>query len=125
MFINSKDQVTSPFTQPLGETVYELVGSSPTSGSAHLHSLAHILIPPGKSSSAHYHKVAEETYYILSGQGRMLVDRQVYTLLPGQACLIRAPEVHQIFNDGMVDLEFLAVCAPAWTPDDSFLAGES
>jgi mannose-6-phosphate isomerase-like protein (cupin superfamily) len=125
MFINSKDNITQPLTQPLGETVFELVGSAAHSGSARLHSVAHILIPPGKSSSAHYHKYAEETYYILSGQGRMLVDGQEYSLSPGQACLIHAPEMHQIFNDGMVDLEFLAVCAPAWTPDDSFLAGES
>lgn len=125
MFINSKDNITQPLTQPLGETVFELVGSAARSGNARLHSLAHILIPPGNSSSAHYHKVAEETYYILSGRGRMLVDGQEYSLSPGQACLIRAPEMHQIFNAGEVDLEFLAVCAPAWTPDDSFLAGES
>ena len=125
MFINSKDQITIPLTQPLGETVFELVGSSPKSGDARLHSLAHILIPPGKSSSAHYHKVAEETYYILKGQGRMLVDGREYILTPGQACLVCAPEVHQIFNDGDIDLEFLAVCAPAWTPDDSFPADES
>ena len=125
MFINSKDQILTPFTQPLGESVFELIGSSPKSGDARLHSLAHILIPPGKCSSKHYHKVAEETYYILKGQGRMVVDEREYTLTPGQACLICAPEVHQIFNDGTVDLEFLAVCAPAWTPDDSFLAEES
>ena len=55
----------------------------------------------------------------------MLVDGQVYLLSPGQACLICPPQVHQIFNDGSIDLEFLAVCAPAWTPHDSFLADES
>ena len=125
MYINSKDQITSPLTQPLGETVFELIGHSPQSGNAHLHSLAHILIPPGKCSSKHYHKVAEETYYILAGRGRMIVDEKEYILSPGQACLICAPEVHQIFNDGTVDLEFLAVCAPAWTPDDSFLPSDS
>jgi len=125
MFINSIEQIPSPLTQPLGETVFELVGSSPLSGNARLHSLAHIRIPPGKSSSKHYHKVAEETYYILAGQGRMVVDGWEYTLSPGQACLICAPEVHQIFNDGTVNLEFLAICAPAWTSGDSFPVQES
>ena len=120
MFINSKRLVTSPLTQPLGESVYELIGSSPKSGNAHLHSLAHILIPPGKSSSKHYHKISEETYYILSGQGQMIVNGKEYKLSSGQACLIHATEVHQIFNNGTVDLEFLAVCVPAWTPDDSY-----
>jgi mannose-6-phosphate isomerase-like protein (cupin superfamily) len=125
MFIHSKDQISRPLVQPLGERVFELVGSLPDSGSARLHSLAHILIPPGKSSASHFHKHAEETYYILAGQARMIVDGQEYTLTPGQACLICAPEVHQIFNDGSVDLEFLAVCAPAWTPEDSFSPGVS
>lgn len=123
MFINSKNLVTLPLTQPLGECVFELIGSSPKSGDAHLHSLAHILIPPGKSSAKHFHKISEETYYILSGQGHMVVDGAEYTLSPGQACLIHPTEVHQIFNYGTVDLEFLAVCAPAWTPDDSYAAG--
>jgi mannose-6-phosphate isomerase-like protein (cupin superfamily) len=122
MFINSKDQILTPLSQPLGERVYELVGGSPKSGEAKMHSLAHILIPPGKSSARHFHKVAEETYYILAGQGRMIVDGRETTLSPGQACLICAPEVHQILNDSAVNLEFLAVCAPAWTPDDSFAA---
>lgn len=125
MFINSKEQITSPLSQPLGESVFELVGNSPQSGSARLHSLAHILIPPGKCSSRHYHKISEETYYILAGEGRMVMDGKETTLRPGQACLIRAPEVHQIFNDGTEDLEFLAVCAPAWSPEDSFPAEES
>lgn len=125
MFINTKSEISSPLTQPLGETVFELIGSSPTSGNARLHSLAHILIPPGKSSSQHYHNVAEETYYILAGQGRMIVDGKEFTLSPGQACLICAPEVHQIFNDSDIDLEFLAICAPAWTPSDSFFNEEA
>lgn len=122
MFINQRDKVISPLTQPLGETVFELVGASAHSGDARLHSLAYILIPPGSCSSAHYHKHSEESYYILAGQGRMVVDGQTYTLSPGQVCLICPPEVHQIFNDGAVDLEFLAVCAPAWSPGDSFKA---
>jgi mannose-6-phosphate isomerase-like protein (cupin superfamily) len=122
MFIQSKDQILNPLAQPLGERVFELVGSSPRSGNARLHSLAHILIPPGKSSARHYHKVSEETYYILAGQGRIVVDERETTLSPGQACLIVAPEVHQIFNDGEGDLEFLAVCAPAWSAEDSFPA---
>jgi mannose-6-phosphate isomerase-like protein (cupin superfamily) len=122
MFIHAKDQIQLPFTQPLGERVFELIGNSPESGEARLHSLAHIVIPAGKSSARHYHKTSEETYYILAGEGRMVVDGKEFTLQPGQACLIVAPEVHQIFNDGEVDLEFLAICAPAWSPDDSFPA---
>jgi mannose-6-phosphate isomerase-like protein (cupin superfamily) len=49
----------------------------------------------------------------------MVVDGQSFQLSPGQACFIQPPERHQIFNVGDGNLEFIAVCAPTWTPDDS------
>lgn len=114
-----KDQITHPFVAPHGEIVYELLGRA-AAHKASLHSLAHILLPPGKASLRHHHLVSEESYYILKGQARMCVDGQEYTLGPGEACLILPPQVHQIFNIADEDLEFLAVCAPAWQPGDSY-----
>jgi mannose-6-phosphate isomerase-like protein (cupin superfamily) len=119
MHIASKADVKQPIESPLGEIVHELVGASEESGGAGKHSLALVTIPPGKSSARHYHPVAEETYYILRGVARMVVDGRSFRLSPGQACFIQPPEQHQIFNAGDGDLEFIAVCAPAWTPDDS------
>ena len=52
----------------------------------------------------------------------MIIDNHEFTLLPGQACLIMPDEVHQIFNDEVIDLEFLAISAPAWTENDHFEA---
>ena len=49
----------------------------------------------------------------------MLVNGKELRLVPGDALLIHSFETHQIFNDGDKDLEFIAVCAPAWTPDNS------
>ena len=110
--------------QPLetvsGEIVYELVGKAADDGINPNHSLARIVIPPGKSSSLHFHKVTEETYFILQGEGHMEINQQNFTLLPGQACLIEVEEIHRIKNDGEGDLVFLAFCAPAWVPEDSF-----
>ena len=121
MYITSKADIT-PQANPSGETVFELVGRPTAHGGATQHSLAHIVIAPGKASTRHYHKVSEETYYLLGGTGEMVVNGQNFTLRPGQACLIQIGEMHQIFNPGQSDLEFLAVCAPAWTPADSFEA---
>jgi mannose-6-phosphate isomerase-like protein (cupin superfamily) len=111
---------TSPLQSPHGEIVYELTGRAPEHGGATAHSLAHIVIPPGKASLLHYHKICEETYYLLQGQARMVLDGQTFTASPGEAILILPSQRHQIFNDGATDLEFLAICAPAWHPDDSF-----
>ena len=122
MRIASKRDVKEPVRQPQGETVYELIGASGGAGGASKHSFALVIIPSGKSSVNHHHLVSEETYYILRGTARMVVDGQAFVLTPGQACLIQHPEWHQIFNVGDDDLEFIAVCAPPWTPDDSVFA---
>lgn len=109
---------TTPFTNPQGEIIRELIGSAAEHGGAALHSLAYVTLPPGAASVAHYHNTAEETYYMLKGQARLVLDGQAYRLEPGQACLIQPGEVHQIFNETSEAVEFLAVCAPPWTAED-------
>ena len=124
MRVVRKEEISNPLRNPGGEEIYEMIGSLPEIGGAIHHSLVHVVIPPGKSSQAHYHKVSEETYYILKGVGLMSVDAKTFRLHPGQACLINPLETHQISNEGEDDLEFLTVSAPAWTPDDSFFIPE-
>lgn len=119
MRITTKAEIT-PLVNPGWETVFELIGRAAEHGGAAGHSLAHIVVAPGKSCSRHFHKVSEETYYVLRGAGEMVVNGKSFTLTTGQACLIEPGETHQIFNHGDADLEFLAVCAPAWAPGDSF-----
>ena len=112
------NEITDPFVTPSGEVIYELIGKG--SGRQPNHSLAQIVIPSGKSSEPHYHKVSQETYFILEGEGQMDVDGEKFTLKPGQACHIEPEEIHQIKNQGEDDLVFLAVCVPSWVPEDSF-----
>jgi mannose-6-phosphate isomerase-like protein (cupin superfamily) len=118
MHINSVNQVI-PIHNPSGEVIHELVGKLAEHGGASLHSLAHVTIPPGKSSDAHYHRHCEETYYILKGEAHMVIDGQDISLTPGQTCLILPGEMHQVFNHAEEDLAFLVVCSPPWTPSDS------
>ncbi len=118
MYTTSKGLV-NPLTSPGGEIVFELIGRAAEHGGAR-HSLAHIAIASGGASTRHYHKVTEETYYILCGVATMAIDDQIFALGPGDTCLIQPGEVHQISNPGGDDVEFLAVCAPAWAPGDSF-----
>ncbi len=124
MRVIRKEDISNSIKNPRGEEIYEMIGHSPETGGTIHHSLVHVVIPPGKSSHAHYHKVSEETYYILKGVGLMILDAKALRLQPGQACLIKPFEIHQIFNEGEGNLEFLTVCAPAWTPDDSFFTTE-
>jgi mannose-6-phosphate isomerase-like protein (cupin superfamily) len=124
MRVIRKEDISNPLMNPSGEEIYEMIGDLPELGGTVHHSVVHVVIPPGKSSHAHYHKVSEETYYILKGEGLMIVDAKEFRLQLGQACLIKSFEIHQIFNDREIDLEFLTVSAPAWTPDDSFFTTE-
>ena len=119
MWVVGKDDVKEPLETPAGELIYELIGASERSGAATKHSVADIVIPPGKSSDPHFHLESEETYYILRGKARMVIDGKEFQLEEGQACLIQPLERHQIWNDQVDDLQFIAVCAPAWNADDS------
>ena len=110
--------VVDPLVTPSGEIIAEIVGVAV--GDNTNHSLARIVIPSGKSGSPHYHKDSQETYFILKGEGQMRVNDKCFTLLPGQACWIELGEIHQIHNRGETELVFLAICAPAWVPEDSF-----
>jgi mannose-6-phosphate isomerase-like protein (cupin superfamily) len=122
--IFSKAQVKQPIESSHGETVFEMIGLDEKRGGAKLHSLAHIVIAQGKASLAHHHKISEESFYILHGRACMEIDGHSYHLNPGQACLIMPGQTHQIFNDGDQPLEFLAICAPAWYPEDSYFVSE-
>lgn len=106
-----------PFVSPHGEIVREQMGHS--AGGAIQHSMAHITLPPGTASLKHYHPVAEESYFILSGQGRIVLDGASSPLSPGDAVAIPANVIHQIFNEGSTELVFIAVCVPPWTLDCS------
>ena len=120
MKVTDIDQIKSPLVTPSGEVIFELIGEGDLAGGISSHSLAQIQIPPGKSSSLHYHKESEETYFILEGQGAMNLDGKTFVINPGQAILIQPGEIHQISNQGDSELNFLSVCVPAWVSEDSF-----
>jgi len=118
--IKSRDKNDNPIITPHGEIIYEIIGRVQERGETEQHSLAHVVIPPGKSSQAHFHQTCEESYYILMGTARMVINAEEFDLSAGLACVIQPGERHQIYNIGSENLEFLAICAPAWYPEDSF-----
>lgn len=119
MHISRKDKIEKPIVNLSGEQVFEMIGNPTELGGAINHSFAHIVIPSGCSSQLHYHPVAEETYYILKGTGKMIANDREFLVKPGDAIFIAPPEKHQIFANGSEDLEFAAICAPAWEPTNS------
>jgi len=105
------------FPSEHGEVVFELFGKA--AGGSLAHSLAQIVIPPGKTSLKHYHPVAEESYYILSGSAQMELEGDARPLGPGDSVIILPGQVHRITNASDSNVVLLAVCVPPWTPDCS------
>jgi len=118
MHIFHKKDVDSPLVTEHGEIIYELIGRE-VGEATDRHSVAVVVIPPGKASLRHYHPETEESYFILKGQARMILDDEEAALAPGQAVLIQPPKPHKIINIGETDLEFLAICVPAWEPTNT------
>ena len=84
-------------------------------------SLAEATLPPGGSTTRHYHPRTEEIYYILSGEARMEIAGEVTDVSPGDAIAIPPGAPHQIHNTGTVALKFLCCCAPGYEHDDTVL----
>lgn len=124
MLITRKDKIKKPFENPTGERIYEMVGRPEHQGGSTKHSFGHVVIPPNCSSRAHYHPEAEETYYILKGKAKMIINGKEYYVHSGDTIFVRPPERHQIFTEGDEDLEFIVICAPAWEPSNSIFLDE-
>jgi mannose-6-phosphate isomerase-like protein (cupin superfamily) len=83
-------------------------------------SLAEATLEPDEATQRHYHRAAEEIYFVLKGSGRMEVDGDTRMIRPGDAVLIPAGAWHTLENNGNSELRFLCCCAPPYFGDDTF-----
>ena len=84
-------------------------------------SLAEARLPPGGSTTPHYHPLTEEIYYLLEGTGRLRIGAETRDVGPGDAIAIPPGEVHTITNVGSGILKFLCCCAPGYEHADTVL----
>ena len=78
-------------------------------GSTGIH-LAIATVPPGCSSSPHYHVNCESAIYVISGKGRFLIGENLEEALsmePGDFLYVPAEAVHQPVNDGALPMELI------------------
>ncbi len=69
--------------------------------------------PTGGYVEEHVHEVAEQVYYITAGEGRMTLDGGDHRLVVGTVVLVAPGVRHALINEGIEDLEFVVVTAPA------------
>jgi len=100
-----------PFTTKDGSTIRELHHTE-------LQSLAEATLEPGRSTQRHYHRDAEEIYFVLEGAGDLEVDGTAERVEAGDAALIPRGAWHEI--RASTPLRFLCCCAPPYSHDDTF-----
>jgi len=74
-------------------------------------------MPAASSERIHYHRQAEQLFYILSGAARFTIDGAEYTAGAGQAVIVKSGQRHKIINDGSASLRFLVVSSPSTRND--------
>jgi len=110
-----------PFVGADGAIVREL--ASPRNSLLTRHSLAEIRHPSGTASQEHYHTVAEEAYYVLSGQGGVRVDGETRAIKPGDVVVIVPGQRHKVWQEGAEDLVLLVTCVPAYAVEEVVFTG--
>ncbi len=81
-------------------------------------SIAEARVEAGVTTAWHKLKAVTERYIIVSGQGRVEIEGlQPADVIAGDVVIIPADTAQRIYNTGLTDLTFLAVCTPRFTPD--------
>jgi mannose-6-phosphate isomerase-like protein (cupin superfamily) len=83
-------------------------------------SLAEATLEVEQATERHYHRLTEEIYVVVKGQGKMEVDGETGYMKPGDSVLIPAGAWHQLENNGTSELRILCMCAPPYSHGDTF-----
>jgi uncharacterized cupin superfamily protein len=87
-------------------------------GAKHM-SVCLIKVAPGdKVRPAHSHPNGEESIYIVSGSGRVLVDGEVSPVQAGNIVLFPQGKVHMLHNTGATEMKVICFFAPATSLDN-------
>ena len=107
-----------PFVTADGSTIRELCGL-PTGGTGN-QSLAEATLEPGQATQRHYHREAEEIYFVLEGEAEMELEGDRARVDPGTAIPIPSGSRHQIRNVGAGPLRILCCCSPPYQHEDTY-----
>lgn len=107
------------FTTKDGSTIRELM--HPQHHAAQKQSLAAAIVPVGTTTLLHQHQQTEEFYYILEGEGEMVLGKDKFIVNVGDTVCIKPGTPHQITGLGKIDLRFLCTCSPAYSHEDTEL----
>jgi len=105
-----------PFTTKDGSQIRSIldVSNAPVKNQ----SLAEAVLPAGGATDRHYHRLSEEFYFLLEGEGQMEINGEIRAVTTGDGILIPAGAWHQISTTS--GARFLCCCAPPYSHEDTF-----
>lgn len=95
---------------PTGRCTRVVIGDNGMTAGEHFVQ-GYVVVSPGGSVPCHSHG-EEESYTILSGQGKMILEDQEHPAGPLDVFFIRPHISHSLVNTGDTDLVFMFVYAP-------------
>lgn len=111
MIIVRAHEVQGYLAQPPYERVLKVL-ISPDLQPVKSISVGMTLLPPGKASSSHIHVAEEETWYILSGRGAVVVDGERQEVSADTVITVTPTQQHQLINTGDETLKVLWIYTP-------------
>ena len=76
-----------------------------------------LLLLPGQRLGGHYHEQVEETFYVVSGTARFVVNGEAHAAEPGDVFRMEPDDRHDIVNDGPAPLKLVFIKCP-YLPKD-------
>lgn len=108
-----------PFITKDGSEIREWAGRA--AAPAVNQSLAEASLPPGGSTTEHFHRLSEELYLVTGGVGRLRIEGSERELRVGDCAVIPPGARHKLFNTGSEVLRVVCACSPAYSHDDTVL----
>lgn len=75
------------------------------------------LMPAHTSEKLHFHKKAQQFFFILKGEAEFLIENKEITVRPMEGLTIYPGDKHKIMNQGTSDLEFILFSFPSTEND--------
>lgn len=83
-------------------------------------SIKHELMPPYSKEQLHFHKNAQQFFFILKGRATFIVEGEAFEVAENSGFHITPNKNHLIENKSDIDLEFLVISNPS-TNNDRFV----
>lgn len=75
------------------------------------------IMPSGTAEKPHFHKQAEQVFYILRGEAVFYINGEKLYVKEGESISVEPKSKHYISNESEEELEFLVVSAPSTNND--------